>query len=870
MKATIAQFLWLFAAVICLVPLERDKKVAVGSSPGDPESPSERMEYLRKVRGNKPNLTAKMHAITSSRKQWANRRKEYLRDAGIPEWEELGPTTIGGRIRAVTINPDNPDQIFVGGVAGGVWVSNDGGLNWAISTPNHLSVPVTSLAIDPDNSSTIYATTGESLSGGNTGYSISFMDQPGVGVLKSTNGGSSWSVLKVDPGRDYWLNKIVINPEDSDILYACGMRGDLNQQPNVTNEGGILYRSNDGGNSWQVMLGPLTIARNIIDIEINPLDTGEIYLGTNRTVLKRNSSTMLFEQMIGNDPDLIRFTPNGRRCEVALCASDPSTAYVLRFVRPDTSELWMTTDTTWTLITTDVGKGGILGEQGSYDNTIWIDSDDCSQVIMGGIQMWKWAQNQLTRISNSGDDIGGAPGGNDKSIHADQHIIVPHPNYGGTNDTVYIGNDGGLYMSDDIWNATPNTTWHTRVPGLAITQLYGVSVSRSGDTIYGGSQDNSLFVNCDVNNGTQNWKLYRPTDGGHGAIKPSDPDIIYASRWRGRILKSENGGDSYCAILNIGNQSQIKHEDCDTFLVQADNALFIAPLEMDPNDEETIYVGANRLWRSTDEGVNWSTITTGTPNVNISTVEIAPGNANEIWLGYDNGTIQRTTDGGTNWSNITDPALPGKFVTDIAINPNDNTQVTVTFGAGYSDDVIWYSDDAGASWQNRSLPDSMQVYCAIWHPTVADWLYVGTDIGIFASEDAGQNWSITPLISGHPSGIGSDGPVFIAVVELVWQGDGSELYPYFLVAATHGRGIWRTTIPIRSKYYVDKDCDPCGTGSFAAPFEMFTEAVAAAGTGSEIVFLSGGTYDEVPPTLLVKKRLRVTIHSSVSGSVVLE
>ncbi|MDX1407817.1 MAG: hypothetical protein R3330_06780, partial [Saprospiraceae bacterium] len=191
-------------------------------------------------------------------------------------------------------------------------------------------------------------------------------------------------------------------------------------------------------------------------------------------------------------------------------------------------------------------------------------------------------------------------------------------------------------------------------------------------------------------------------------------------------------------------------------------------------------------------------------------------------------------------------------------------------GGGYDTNRIWYTDDNGSTWVNRTLGFPMQMYSVVWHPVQSDWAYVGTDLGIFATENDGQDWTISPQSTGHPSGIDSDGPAFTAVTELVWQGDGTDAHPYYLVAATHGRGIWRSTFPIRSKYYVDKNCDPCGFGSFTEPYATFRDAVEAAGSGAEIVFLSGGTYDEIPATIILEKRIKVTLHPSVTTPVLIE
>ena len=244
----------------------------------------------------------------------------------------------------------------------------------------------------------------------------------------------------------------------------------------------------------------------------------------------------------------------------------------------------------------------------------------------------------------------------------------------------------------------------------------------------------------------------------------------------------------------------------------------------------------------------------------ISTIEIAKGDTNNIWVGLRNGQIWQTSNGGTNWGQVTAVAMPGNIVTDLAINPNNHNEVIATFGSGFTNIAVWYTGDGGSNWSDRSPNFDTRVYSVTWHPEVSDWVYIGTAYGVFASEDDGQTWNITPLFSGN-----NDGPVFTAITELVWQVNGSAEHPYHLVAATHGRGAWRTQFPIREKYYVDKNCNPCGQGTFAKPFVNFPEAVEVAGNGAEIIFLSGGTYNSASPTLLVDKRLDVRLDAASSA-----
>lgn len=813
-----------------------------------PENPDEREQWWRSVVGPPPTPSQRAQTLNVIEKQIKAMNRGAYRDAGINGWENRGPDNIGGRVRAVAINPDNTDELFIGAVAGGIWRTQNGGTSWTEVTSPQQAFPVTYISYNPLDPSIMYATTGEFI-GSST--------QPGTGILKSTNGGSSWTVLPGTAGPGfYWLAKIICNPIDPDVVYAVGSTADING----SGGSGVLYRSNDAGATWNVMYlesVPPT-SRMIFDIEINRLDTSEISLGTWLQGLITFNAGISWNSFMG-DPPLIDTIPNfvGRRCEIAYCDASPTTIYMSRFLRDTSasdrrmSQLWRSTNSglAWSLLdstSVDDPNVNVLNTQGDYDNALWVDNSDCDRAIVGGINLFKWADPQYTRISAWEDDIGGNENGGNNSAHADQHIIVPDPNYNGTtNNRVFIGNDGGIYKSDNIWTTTQNSGWSALNSDLHITQLYGVDVSLSGDVLVGGSQDNSYFFTYNGNSSNINWDIYGTGDGGHCAVNKDDDQILYVSTQNGKIYRSDNGGNSFSFEFFV--------EDNDT-LVE-----FIAPVEQDPATSGVLYTGGNRLWRLSlgpNPIFNPLTLFPDDSTITITSIEIAVGNSDIMWFGMRNGVMMQTSNG-TAFSPIFDTVntsgLPSSRVNDIAIHPLDHSKVAVVFGGGSSTNNIFLTEDGGSTWTNISLSTPAATLSVIWHPLYDDWLYVGTTYGIFASEDGGSNWSITPFYDN------GEGPVYTTVTELVWQGDGSDQYPYYLVAATHGRGVWRSQYPIYNKYYVDKNCSPCGQGSFSAPFATFTEAVEVAGDGTEIIFLSGGNYDEITSSLPADRRIRITL-----------
>jgi hypothetical protein len=255
---------------------------------------------------------------------------------------------------------------------------------------------------------------------------------------------------------------------------------------------------------------------------------------------------------------------------------------------------------------------------------------------------------------------------------------------------------------------------------------------------------------------------------------------------------------------------------------------------MDPNNSNTLVAGGTSIWRTTDNAENWSQIRT--PLVNnprCSAIDVARGNSSLLWVGYANGTISATRDGGTTWRNVAWFGIPNRFVTDIAINPIDTGVVMVTFG-GYQPNNVWQTTNSGTSWQQRtgSIPNfipSIQVNTVRYHPSIRNWVYVGTDLGVFASEDDGANWSITPRFTNN------EGPVNVEVDELFWQGND------FLIAATHGRGMFRVG-PLGT-VYVDLNNTGTQDGTLQNPYRTITAAFNASGPGTTIS-IKTGTYHE--------------------------
>lgn len=213
-----------------------------------------------------------------------------------------------------------------------------------------------------------------------------------------------------------------------------------------------------------------------------------------------------------------------------------------------------------------------------------------------------------------------------------------------------------------------------------------------------------------------------------------------------------------------------------------------------------------------------------------SAVAIAPTNSERIWVGYVGGRVSKTTTRVTDWLDVDEgldpdsPPLPNRNVTSIAINPSNSNEVFVTVG-GYAPDTVWFTADGGNIWQPRNgsgefrLPN-VHVSSIVYHPLNHDWIYVGTDLGVFASEDKGRTWNTTPRYERN------EGPVNVEVDELFWQGD------EYLIAATHGRGMFRVRPVI--VVYIDAANTEFEDGTRDHPFNTVQEGIDAAGHGTAL------------------------------------
>jgi hypothetical protein len=738
-----------------------------------------------------------MRVAQEQRAKVVGLRADEVKIAGLSpaDWFWLGPGNIGGRIRSIVIDPNNANKMWVGSVGGGIWRSIDGGASWAPVNDFLANLAVSSMIINPTNPNILYAGTGEDFTAPD--------GLQGGGVFQSTDAGASWNLLATtNPGVTpppagcglgaapcpvFWqfVNRLAISPNGNTILAA-------------TNRG--IARSIDGGATWIQRS-----ANQTFDLDFDP-NNGSRAIASDivacvppcnppaRVVLSTNAGDSWTASSFG--------VPLIGRIELAYAPSVFNVIYAQ--VDQNLGELYSSNDFGQTFVPMNIGKQ-YVGGQGGYDNILWVNPLDFKYIVVGGLSLY------ISR--DSGVTLTGIADGGNGSAHSDHHMIVSSPLFNNTtNRTVYFANDGGLYKTDDIETVSTTAGWVNLNHNLGITQFYGGAASASG-VIFGGTQDNGSpkiepQANISPPYDPETWSFVAGGDGGFVAADPTDPNYLYLEYTSLTLRRSTNGGQSapyiYCNPAPPPGNGGVCTSN--GILDAQNGANFVAPFILDPSNSNTLLAGGLSLWRSTDiksAGLpTWTVAKSPNPTIPppppppapppapipnpISAIVVSPNNSNFIVVGHNDGQIFSTLNGTAavpNWNPINAAPLPARFVTRLAI---DNTRspnwIYATFG-GFSADNVYVTKDLGVTWTDvtgtgaTGLPN-IPVRSLVINPANANQLYVGTEVGIFASDDAGATWQIP-----------QDGPAKVSVDELFWsQG--------YLTAATHGRGMYQTRAPV--------------------------------------------------------------------------
>ncbi|MEO5675457.1 MAG: hypothetical protein ABIQ74_12500 [Chitinophagales bacterium] len=671
-----------------------------------------------------------------------NLLRDYL------QWQQEGPTNIGGRVQDIEMDPVNPDIIYVGGASGGIFKSVDGGIAWTAIFDGQPSLSIGDIAVSPSDPDIVYAGTGEPNCGGGS------VTYDGAGIFKSTDAGATWNYAGLDSTRN--TGRIVIDPKNSDRVFAATM-GDLFSNGN--NRG--IYRTTDGGQSWQQIL-IINDSTGVIDMAINPQNPDTLYACSWERVRRftyqhyGGASCGIWRSYDGGDTwnELTNGLPSTDvgRIGIDISVSNPGVLYSIYADQSgEFKGIYKSSDggDSWNA-TSDGSLGSMFASYGWWFGRIKIDPTDDDIVYAIGFETYK--------TINGGSSWSVASGSN----HVDHHSIYIHPL---DHQLVYEGTDGGVYKS------TNGTASWTHIPGLPINQFYTCEIDYTNPSaLYGGLQDNGVVRTITGN--TDDWDAIVGGDGFYVLVDSSDNDYGYGESQYGALQRTVNGWNTSFGATNGISNSTRKNWN--------------TPVAFNPLNTKSLFYGANKMYKTLNRAQQWNSfsddLTNGYINSNITyatitTIAVSPVDTSIVFAGTDDGNAWVTQDNGINWLKISD-SLPVRWVTRIICDPYEpNTAFITLSGYRFADNMahVYRTTDLGATWNSISgnLPD-VPVNDLIIDPLLDSTLYLATDAGVLYTSDLGNTWFT----------LGFDLPA-VPVTDLNFYEPARKL-----VAATYGRSMY--------------------------------------------------------------------------------
>ena len=725
---------------------------------------------------------------------------------GATGWSQIGSRPISspwwgvnsGRVSALAVDPSNSQTVFLGAADGGVWKTTNGGVNWTPATDQQASMSSGAIAIAPSNPSIVYVGTGE--------QDFSSDSYSGVGILKSTNGGSTWTNLP-GPFVGMSIGSLAVHPTNSNIVLAA-----------ASWFGGI-YRSTDGGNTWANVLSGTAGTKVMFDSTGNTAYAalGNIFGDSTNGVYKSIDGGVLWAADNGVTGSALPLSTAGR-ITLGMAPSQPSIVYA---ALQDTSNfgaslgIYKTTDggTHWSALSGV--PSNLCDSQCWYDLVVAVDPSNPNIVYAGGAY-----SGTLFQTLNGGNTWTNVTyGANGIVLHPDLHAAV----FDNTGATIYVGDDGGVWSSTDPTSSSIN--WTSLNSTLATTQFYpGHSIDPTNvKRGFGGTQDNST----EHYGGSLTWNSVTCGDGGFTAIDYTNPSTVYATCQQGNIQKSTSAG-------GLGTWSTMQ-----TGVNTGDRVLWIPPLVIDSTNHLRLYFGTYRVYQTIDGAGSWQAISSDlTGGGALSAIAVAPSNGNTVYVGSNDGHVNVTTNAGSGagavWIDRT-TGVPNRYVSAVAVNPRSSITVYIAL-AGTGSGHVYKSTNGGASWTNinGNLPD-IAANDIVVDPVLPNTLYVGTDVGVFATTNGGTTWST--LVNGLPR---------TQVLSLKLSPG-----PRTLRAATHGRSAWDTHLALANLAVMMTEApNPVTHGTNLA----YTIRVANNGTDAALkvkltdVVPSGTTFVSAAPT----------------------
>ncbi len=697
---------------------------------------------------------------------------------------------MGGRVKALMWDPNQTNKVWAGAATGGIWYNNNissATSDWHLASEFLPCMSISSLCYDPNNTQTFYAGTGEASTA-----IITYRESSGrgAGLYRSTDAGSSWSLIESTGNFPYITDVVVRNESGASVLYVAVVSGKYQGQDYTTDADAGLYRSTDNGASWEQVLPNISgsnVPYSPTDIELGA--DGRLYIGTTRNIAGEGGGTILYSDAgtagswtiyddikteIENESG--QYTLPGR-VMIGAAPSDANIVYaIIGAGYIDNADGFPYYKGNFVLKSTDKGATwqelNLPGNNGEWANLSWhafaidVDPNDSDHFYIGGLDEYH-SKNGGSSYYHVSDWAAMYNGGGDDYIHADQHCISFKP---GSSYEVIFASDGGVFYTSTATNTYP--TFKQRNKNFSSLQFYTCALHPSEDQYLGGLQDNGTLLYT----GTGNLEIDDMIYGGDGAycfFYEDAPQYLLASYYYNGYALFENGviknwfNDQSGTFVNpaaLSKQTNNLYNNKVGFF--GDNANKLWVLSAFGNDEWNLNLGTS--------GTAWFTHIAASPHTET-------GHDN-LFIGNLVGKLYKVEEAQTNTPTTTEigsPDFPLAAISGIAVGGSEDT-LLVTF-SNYGVSSIWQTYDGGATWQEKEgdLPD-MPVRWVIYQPNNTQEAMIATELGIWISTNLDEE---TPHWRPELAGMGN---VRVDMLQ-IRKSDNKVL------AASHGRGLFTTT-----------------------------------------------------------------------------
>lgn len=711
----------------------------------------------------KPSASSAPAAAPAAQPQIPEKLYEGLR------YRLVGPFR-GGRVLAVAGDPKSPSTYYFGAVSGGVWKTTDGGATWGPLTDKENLSSVGAIAVAPSAPSVIYVGSGEACIRGNITY--------GNGMWKSADAGRTWKQIGLEEARQ--IGRVAVDPTNPNVVFVAALGHAFGPNPDRG-----VYRSTDGGATWQKVLYK-DENTGAIDVVIDSNNPQVVYAslwqayrkpwemvsgGPGSGLYKSTDGGTTWKQITGNG------FARGTLGRIGVTVSPANSDRVYAIVEAQEGGIFSSNDggEHWTKLTGD----SRFTQRAWYYAHIFADPKDANALYILNVGIYK--------STDAGKNWAAL-----RPPHGDNHALWIDPE---NPQRLIEGNDGGATVSTD-----GGRTWSTLL-NQPTAQFYHVATdNRFRYMIYGAQQDNStIAIASSTDGGAIDRTDWYPVGGGEsGFVVPylPNPNIVFAGSYDGLITRFDK---------DTGAQQDINPWPDNPMGWGAADLKYrfqwTAPIALSPHDPNTMYHGANVVFRSTNMGQDWTRISpdltrndkakqgpSGGPITKDNTsveyfdtvfaIAESPLAKGQIWAGSDDGLVQLTRDGGSKWENVTPKELPEwGTVSIIDPSPHDAGTAYVAVDRHRLDDnapYIFKTADYGKTWTKlvTGIPNGSFVHAVRQDTVNPKLLFAGTETGVFVSWDDGAHWQ--PLKLNLPT---------VPVHDLVVKNDD-------LVLATHGRSFY--------------------------------------------------------------------------------